>query len=60
LEILFEASKQTNNQTYHNMAWQHANRTMYEYFRSDNGTFNFVEFNETDGSVVRKYTANGQ
>ncbi len=60
LELLFEASNQTNNQTYYNMAWQHANRTMYEQFRADNGTFHFVEYNETDGSVVRKYTAQGQ
>jgi hypothetical protein len=28
LEILFEASNQTNNQTYHDIAWQHANRIM--------------------------------
>ena len=28
LELLFEASNETNNQTYYNIAWQHANRTM--------------------------------
>ena len=60
LELLFEASNQTHNNTYYNMAWQHANRTMYEHFRADNSTFHFVEYNETDGSVVRKYTAQGQ
>jgi hypothetical protein len=59
LEILFEASIHTNNQTWYNMAWQHANRTMYENFRHDNSTFHFVEYNETDGHVVRKYTAQG-
>ncbi len=60
LELLFEASNQTNNQTYYNMAWQHANRTMYEHFRPDNSTYHVVEYNETDGSVIRKYTAQGK
>jgi len=41
------------------MAWQHANRTMYEHFRDDNSTYHVVEYNETDGSVIRKYTAQG-
>ncbi|CAF4819278.1 unnamed protein product [Rotaria sp. Silwood1] len=59
LELLFEASNQTNNQTWYNMAWQHANRTMYEHFRPDNSTYHVVEYNETDGSVIRKYTAQG-
>ncbi|UJR32401.1 hypothetical protein I4U23_019863 [Adineta vaga] len=59
LELLFEASNQTNNQTWYNMAWQHANRTMYEHFRADNSTYHVVEYNETDGSVIRKYTAQG-
>ncbi|CAF3892592.1 unnamed protein product [Adineta steineri] len=59
LELLFEASNQTNNQTWYDMAWQHANRTMYEHFRSDNSTYHVVEYNETDGSVLRKYTAQG-
>jgi hypothetical protein len=59
LELLFEASNLTNNQTYYNMAWQHANRTMYEHFRPDNGTYHVIEYNETDGSIIRKYTAQG-
>jgi hypothetical protein len=33
---------------------------MYEDFREDNSTFQFVEYNETDGSVVRKYTVQGR
>lgn len=60
LELLFEASNRTNNQTWYNMAWQHANRTMYEHFRPDNSTYHVVEYNETDGSVIRKYTAQGK
>lgn len=60
LELLFEAANQTNNQTLYNIAWQHANRTMYEHFRENNSTYHVVEYNETDGSVVRKYTAQGE
>jgi unsaturated chondroitin disaccharide hydrolase len=60
LELLFEAAKQTNNQTLHDIAWQHANRTMYEHFRDDNGTYHIIEYNETDGSVVRKHTGQGE
>jgi hypothetical protein len=59
IEVLFEAANQTNNQTLYNIGWQHANRTMYEHFREDNSTYHVVEYNETDGSVVRKYTAQG-
>ena len=59
LEVLFAASFESKNQTWHNIAWQHANRTMYEHFREDNSTYHFVEYNETDGSVVRKYQHQG-
>lgn len=60
LELLFEASNRTNDPLWHDMAWQHANRTMYEHFRLDNSTYHVVEYNETDGSVIRKYTAQGK
>ena len=59
LEILFEAANQTKNETLYNIGWQHANRTMYEHFRENNSTYHIVEYNETDGSVVRKYTGQG-
>jgi len=32
---------------------------MYEHFRADNSTYHVVLYNETDGSVIRKYTAQG-
>lgn len=60
LELLFEVANLTNNNTLYNMAWQHTNRTMYEHFRPDNSTYHVVEYNETDGSVIRKYTAQGK
>ena len=60
LELLFEASKQTKDQTLYNIAWQHANRTMFEHFRDDNSTYHVVEYDETNGDVIRKYTAQGK
>ena len=60
LELLFEAANLTNNQALYDMAWQHTNRTMYEHFRPDNSTYHVVEYNETDGNVIRKYTAQGK
>jgi unsaturated chondroitin disaccharide hydrolase len=59
LEILFEAANQTNNQTLYNIGWQHANRTMYEHFRENNSTYHIVEYNETDGNVIKKHTGQG-
>jgi len=33
---------------------------MYEHIRNDNSTYHVIEYNETDGSVSRKYTAQGE
>jgi hypothetical protein len=60
LEILFEAANHTNNQTLYNIGWQHANRTMYEHFRENNSTYHVVLYNQTDGNVIRKHTAQGE
>lgn len=59
LDILFEAANHTNNQTLYNIGWQHANRTMYEHFRENNGSYHVVVYNETDGRVIAKRTAQG-
>jgi hypothetical protein len=60
LELLFEVTNLTKDQTFYDIAWQHANRTMYEHIRNDNSTYHVIEYNETDGSVSRKYTAQGE
>jgi hypothetical protein len=59
LELLFEASNITNNETLFNMAWQHANRTMYEHFRPDNSSYHVLIYNETNGNVIFKGTGQG-
>jgi hypothetical protein len=60
LELLFEASNLTNNQTLYDIAWQHTNRTMYEHFRSDNSTYHVLIYNETNGNVEHKGTGQGR
>jgi hypothetical protein len=59
LEVLFEASNLTNNRTWYDMAWHHANRTMYEHFRPDNSTYHVLIYNETNGNVIFKGTGQG-
>ncbi|CAF1213249.1 unnamed protein product [Adineta steineri] len=59
LELLFEVSNQTKDQYLYDIAWQHANRTMHEHFRDDNSIYGVIEYNETDGNVIRKYTIQG-
>jgi hypothetical protein len=59
LELLFEASNLTNNETLYNIAWQHTNRTMYEHFRPDNSTYHVLIYNETNGNVIFKGTGQG-
>ncbi|UJR18757.1 hypothetical protein I4U23_005663 [Adineta vaga] len=59
LELLFEVSNQTKDQYLYNIAWQHANRTMYEQFRDNNSTYHVIEYNQINGNVIKKYTVQG-
>ncbi|CAF4094203.1 unnamed protein product, partial [Adineta steineri] len=54
LELLFEVSNQTKDQYLYDIAWQYANRTMYEHFRDDNSTYHAIEYNETDENILFK------
>jgi len=49
----------SNNQTMHEMAVKHATRTMQEHIRDDGSSYHIVEYDETDGSVIKKYTGQG-
>ena len=59
LELLFAAAAWTGNQSWHSMAVTHANRTMHEHVRPDGSTWHVIDYNATDGAVIRKYTAQG-
>jgi len=59
LELLFEGWKHSGNNTLYEMALSHTNKTIKEHIRSDYSQYHVVSFNETDGKVIRKYTAQG-
>jgi hypothetical protein len=52
LELLFRGWQITGNQTYYDMAVSHANRTIDEHIRSDNSSYQVVEFNSTTGKKL--------
>jgi uncharacterized protein YyaL (SSP411 family) len=59
LELLFRGWEITGNKTLYDMAVSHANRTIKEHLRSDHSSYHVVAFNETDGKVINKHTAQG-
>jgi uncharacterized protein YyaL (SSP411 family) len=59
LELFFRGWEITGNKTLYDMAVSHANRTIKEHLRSDHSSFHVVAFNETDGTVINKHTAQG-
>jgi hypothetical protein len=59
LELLFRGWQITGNKTLYDIAVSHANKTIEEHLRSDHSSHHIVVFNETDGSVIRKFTADG-
>ena len=59
LELLFEASKITGDQRYYDIAVNHANTTMGHHFRPDNSCYHVVDYNPTDGSVIKRITHQG-
>jgi uncharacterized protein YyaL (SSP411 family) len=58
LELLFEATRITQDSTYHRMAVNHANTTLKNHFRKDHSTYHVVDYNP-DGSVKAKKTHQG-
>lgn len=59
LELLFEASKLSGNQKYHDIAVQHANTTLKNQFREDNSCYHVIDYNPVTGEVRKKTTLQG-
>ena len=59
LELLFEASKLTGDRSLYDIAVTHANTTMKNHFRSDGSSYHVVDYNPTDGSVIKRITHQG-
>ncbi len=59
LELLFEASKLTNDPTYSKIAVSHANTTMKNHYRPDYSSWHIVDYDSITGKVLKKTTHQG-
>lgn len=59
LELLFEASKYSGDQSLRDIAISHANATMKNHFRPDNSSYHVVDYDSVNGGVRAKKTAQG-
>ena len=59
LELLFEVSALTGNDTYKQVAISHADTTLKNHFRTDNSSYHVVDYNPDTGEVRGKQTAQG-
>ncbi len=59
LELLFEATKITNDSVYYNIAVSHALHTLKNHFRDDFSSCHVVEYDTLTGKVLSKATHQG-
>ena len=59
LELLFEASKLSGDNTYRNIAISHANKTLKNHFRADNSCYHVVSYDTITGQPKMKVTHQG-
>lgn len=59
LELMFEASAISGDDTYRKMAISHADTTMKYQYRADNSCYHVVDYDKVNGGVRGLYTAQG-
>lgn len=59
LELLFEASKYSQDQRYYDIAEQHAKTTLKNHFRTNNSSYHVVDYDTITGGVRSKVTHQG-
>ena len=59
LELLFEATKLTNDSTYHNLAVTYANTTLKHHFRPDNSCYHVIDYDTLTYQPRMKVTHQG-
>lgn len=59
LELLFEASKLSGDNSFKEIAIQHANTTLENHFRKDNSCFHVIGYDTITGKVKSKNTHQG-
>ncbi|MBP1841524.1 glycoside hydrolase family 88 protein [Formosa algae] len=59
LELLFNATIMSGDQSYKNIAIAHADNTLANHYRSDNSSYHVVDYDSITGQVLSKETAQG-
>lgn len=59
LELLTFAAREAGEPSLHDLAIHHADNTLKNHFREDASTWHVVEYNPTNGAVVKKQTHQG-
>ncbi len=59
LELLFEASKLTGDDSYRQIAIKHAYKTIENHFRKDYSSYHVVNYDSLTGKVIKKQTHQG-
>ncbi len=59
MELLLWASKEIGDDTYKNIAVNHANTTIKNHFRHDNSSYHVVDYSPETGEVIKKVTNQG-
>ncbi len=59
LDLLFWATRETGDSSFYKIAVTHANTTMANHFRPDHSSYHVINYNQTDGSIIQKKTAQG-
>lgn len=59
LELLFEASKISGNQSFYDIAISHAFKTMKNHFRADNSSYHVLDYDPQTGQILQRLTHQG-
>jgi len=59
MELLFEASKLSEDESFKNIAIDHANTTLGNHYRPDHSAFHVVDYDPETGDVLEKVTHQG-
>ncbi len=59
LELLFWATQETGDSTFHRIAVNHANTTLANHFRNDHSSYHVVDYDPETGEVRLKCTLQG-
>ncbi|MBW1296190.1 glucuronyl hydrolase [Aquimarina litoralis] len=59
LELLFEASKYSQDQKYYDIAEQHAKTTLKNHFRTNNSSYHVVDYDTISSGIRSKVTHQG-